>query len=122
MRDNVDHWRAPLERQIDRLVGTGCLIETHDRSTVTAFGLAVARSGLKPETASYFIQRLVQHCESSFHALPTPGIDTAFPPSAGLRCSKRPVALRCKHRGALLITSCRYESQSQRDEEAWASR
>jgi hypothetical protein len=70
MRDNGDHWRAPLERQIDRLVGTGCLIETHDRSTVTAFGLAVARSGLKPETASYFIQRLVQHCEALRELLP----------------------------------------------------
>ncbi len=69
-RGNVDHWRGPLERQIDRLVETGCLIETRDRASVTAFGLAVARSGLKPETATYFIQRLVHFGEQLRGLLP----------------------------------------------------
>ena len=59
---------------------------------------------------------------SSFQALPTPGIDTAFPAVRRSAMFKEAVALRGEHGGALLITSCRYESQSQRDEEAWASR
>ncbi|MCW1994384.1 UNVERIFIED_ORG: helicase [Bradyrhizobium japonicum] len=69
-RGNVEHWRAPLERQIDRLVHAGCLIETRDRIGVTAFGLAVARSGLKPETAIYFIEKLVAHRQQLTDLLP----------------------------------------------------
>lgn len=60
----ITHWRAMLDAQIDRLKDTSCLLETRSGLTVTSFGLAVARSGLKPETALYFIDGLVRHGEA----------------------------------------------------------
>lgn len=54
----IDHWRDKLFGQIDRLVDIGCLIELHGQITVTTFGVAVAHSGLKPETAIFFIEGL----------------------------------------------------------------
>ncbi|MEY9470854.1 helicase [Bradyrhizobium yuanmingense] len=57
----IAHWQDDLNRQIDRLVGTGCLIESMSGVVVTAFGIAVARSGMKPETALFFIENLARH-------------------------------------------------------------
>ncbi|ESX48510.1 DEAD/DEAH box helicase [Mesorhizobium sp. LSHC416B00] len=57
-RSGIDHWRDKLFGQIDRLVDIGCLIELHGQITVTTFGVAVAQSGLKPETAMFFIEGL----------------------------------------------------------------
>jgi helicase len=70
-RDGIEHWRPLLERQIDRLVGAGCLIEGRDRISATAFGLAVARSGLKPETALYFLEGLFVHSGDLARMLPS---------------------------------------------------
>jgi helicase len=60
----IDRWRGILDAEIDRLKDTQCLLEARSGLTVTTFGLAVARSGLKPETALYFIQGLVDHGEA----------------------------------------------------------
>lgn len=68
---NVDHWRVGLNEQIDRLVSVGCLLETSGGITVTAFGAAVARSGLKPETALYFIDGLLRNSTSLMTMLPS---------------------------------------------------
>ena len=54
----VEHWRDQLFDHIDRLIGLGCLTETASEVSVTTFGLAVARTGLKPETAQYFVRGL----------------------------------------------------------------
>ncbi|WEJ77714.1 DEAD/DEAH box helicase [Paracoccus versutus] len=54
-RAGLTHWRPKLDVHVDRLIGLGCLIEAGTLLTVTALGEAVARSGLKPETAIYFI-------------------------------------------------------------------
>lgn len=67
----VDHWEVDLNRQIDRLVAADCLIEARGQISVTTFGLAVARSGLKPETALYFIEGLVDAGTSLVEMLPT---------------------------------------------------
>lgn len=56
----VSHWKGHLDRQVDRLAETGCIIETRTRVSVTQFGLAVAGSGLKPETALFFIQGMIE--------------------------------------------------------------
>ncbi|WP_197463983.1 DEAD/DEAH box helicase [Acetobacter cerevisiae] len=53
--DGVNYWRPYMDRQIDRLIALGCIIETPYRMTATTLGEVVARSGLKPETAIYFI-------------------------------------------------------------------
>ncbi|QDO98854.1 DEAD/DEAH box helicase [Ferrovibrio terrae] len=56
----VQHWEEHLNGHIDRLINAGCLIEARGRLTTSAFGYAVAQSGLKPETALYFINGLVE--------------------------------------------------------------
>ena len=60
-RQGISHWRQALDRQIDRLIQTNCLVEYGQRIHVTPFGTAVSRSGLKPETALYFIGGLAGH-------------------------------------------------------------
>jgi len=67
----VTHWEADLNRQIDRLVQTGCLIESRLGIVVTAFGTAVARTGLKPETALYFIEGLARSAAELCKFLPS---------------------------------------------------
>lgn len=57
----VSHWEPRLNQQIDRLISTGCLIESGAAVLVTTFGLAVAHSGLKPETAIFMIEGLLRH-------------------------------------------------------------
>jgi len=57
-RAGIDHWRDQLSQNIDGLVDTGCLVELHGKLSVTTFGIAVAHSGLKPETALAFINGL----------------------------------------------------------------
>ncbi len=57
-RAGIDHWRDRLFSNIDRLVDTGCLVELHGKISVTTFGVVVAHSGLKPETALVFINGL----------------------------------------------------------------
>lgn len=69
-RGNVDHWRDPLEVHIDRLTAAGCLIETLGVISVSTFGLAVARSGLKPETAMFFIDHLLRKAAQLSELLP----------------------------------------------------
>lgn len=66
----VEHWRTELYLQIDRLVQNGCLIESGSRIGVTVLGQAVARSGLKPETALYFIDGLVRNGPELLKLLP----------------------------------------------------
>lgn len=69
-RGNVDHWRNPLETHIDRLTAAGCLIEALGVISVSTFGLAVARSGLKPETALFFINQLLRKAAQLSELLP----------------------------------------------------
>jgi len=57
----ITHWKPKLNQQIDRLITAGCLIESSYSVSITSFGLAVARTGLKPETAMYFIDGLADH-------------------------------------------------------------
>jgi len=66
------HWRSALDVEIDRLIGTGCLLEGRSKIMVTMLGLAVARSGLKPETAIYFFEGLANAADSLITMLPTP--------------------------------------------------
>ncbi|EIM71633.1 DEAD/DEAH box helicase [Nitratireductor aquibiodomus RA22] len=68
----VDHWRPHVDQQIDRLIAQGCVIEAVESITVTALGEAVARSGLKPETAIYFINGLAQKSPALAKLLPDP--------------------------------------------------
>ena len=69
---DVEHWRGHLDQHVDRLIATHCLIETNRRFVVTEFGKAVAKSGLKPETAEYFLSYLCHHGEHISSLLPTP--------------------------------------------------
>ncbi|MCJ2037072.1 DEAD/DEAH box helicase [Methylobacterium sp. J-068] len=69
-RSGVAHWESHLNSQIDRLLRSGCLIEGRGRIGVTAFGLSVARSGLKAETALYFINSLVENGSNLISLLP----------------------------------------------------
>lgn len=66
------HWRAALDIEIDRLIGTNCLLEGRSKIVVTTLGLSVARSGLKPETAIYFFEGLADVADSLIAMLPTP--------------------------------------------------
>jgi helicase len=72
----VAHWRIDLDRQIQRLIYAGCLIESGNRISVTALGEAVARSGLKPETAQYFFEGLSRFGEQLTLLLPEAGDET----------------------------------------------
>jgi len=67
----VAHWRPSLDEQVNRLIGLGCLIETGQLLTVTALGEAVARSGLKPETAIFFLDGLARFGEGLAGLLPS---------------------------------------------------
>lgn len=69
---NVDHWRPHLNGQVDRLIETHCLVETSERLVVTEFGKAVAKSGLKPETAEHFMRYLSHYGGQISKLLPTP--------------------------------------------------
>lgn len=69
----VTHWREKIDVEVDRLVATGCLLESKSKISVTSFGLAVARSGLKPETAVYFINGLLSVGTSLLALLPGDG-------------------------------------------------
>ncbi|MBU2888245.1 DEAD/DEAH box helicase [Celeribacter halophilus] len=69
---SVEHWRPHLDQQIDRLIETHCLIEANQRLVVTEYGQAVAKSGLKPETAAHFLNYLSQFGERISELLPTP--------------------------------------------------
>lgn len=60
----IEHWRFDLDNHIDRLIKLGCLIETRGEISVTSFGLAVANSGLKPETAVFFFDGLKRSGQS----------------------------------------------------------
>jgi helicase len=66
----IAHWQVDLNRQIDRLLGTGCLIESNSGVVVTAFGISVARSGMKPETALFFIENLAKSAVRLSELLP----------------------------------------------------
>ncbi|AEG50075.1 DEAD/DEAH box helicase domain protein [Sphingobium chlorophenolicum L-1] len=67
----VAHWRPSLDAQVNRLLTLGCVIETGQLLTVTALGEAVARSGLKPETAIYFINNLARFGSALSNLLPS---------------------------------------------------
>jgi len=67
----VAHWQGHLDSQVDRLIGLGCLIESGQTLHVTAIGEAVARSGLKPETAMYFVEGLSRLGASLSSLLPS---------------------------------------------------
>ncbi|MCC8949206.1 DEAD/DEAH box helicase [Bradyrhizobium sp. Arg62] len=71
-RAGIVHWQDELNRQIDRLVRTGCLIESMSGVTVTAFGISVARSGMKPETALFFIEHMARSAIDLSGLLPGP--------------------------------------------------
>jgi helicase len=76
-RAGIEHWREQLFRHIDRLVDTGCLVELHGTISVTTFGIAVAHSGLKPETALTFINALRTAAPELINL-----VDPRSPPSA----------------------------------------
>lgn len=63
-RSGIDHWKADLYSNIDRLIHNGCLLETSNEIVITTFGTAVAKSGLKPDTALYFLDGLVSSAQS----------------------------------------------------------
>lgn len=69
---DVEHWRPHLDEQVDRLIATHCLVETNERIVVTEFGKAVAKSGLKPETAQHFLRYLSEYGDRISGLLPTP--------------------------------------------------
>lgn len=60
-RAGISHWRNELYDHIDRLIACGCLIQTGPQIVVTTFGTAVAQSGLKPETALFFLEGLASN-------------------------------------------------------------
>lgn len=66
----LNTWRHKLDYEIERLIATGCLIEGRSKIVVTTLGLAVARSGLKPETALYFFDGLYDFAENLTAMLP----------------------------------------------------
>jgi helicase len=68
-RSGIEHWKDELFRHIDRLVDVGCLVELHGQITVTSFGVAVAHSGLKPETALFFIDGLKRNSKELVHLI-----------------------------------------------------
>lgn len=70
-RSGIAHWKAKLNGQIDRLTRAGCLIESRAGISVTAYGISIARSGLKPETANYFIEGLVRNAVALASMLPS---------------------------------------------------
>lgn len=59
-RAGISHWRQDLNDNIDQLIANGCLIETSSEVVITTFGIAVARSGLKPDTAIFFLEGLAK--------------------------------------------------------------
>ncbi|MBD9627552.1 DEAD/DEAH box helicase [Ensifer sp. ENS06] len=63
-RAGIAHWKDDLYQNIDRLIQNGCLLETRNEVVITTFGIAVARSGLKPDTALYFLDGLSRSAES----------------------------------------------------------
>ena len=63
-RAGIDHWKSELYENIDRLIESGCLLETTNEIVITTFGIAVARSGLKPDTAIFFIDGLARSAAS----------------------------------------------------------
>lgn len=69
-RGDVAHWRTPLENQIDRLLAERCLVDDGRQITATGYGVAVARSGLKPETARYMMEKLAERAEYLVSLLP----------------------------------------------------
>ena len=70
---DVEHWREPLEEQITRLITEQCLVGNGRQITATGYGLAVARSGLKPETAKYLLENLAERAERLVGLLPNAG-------------------------------------------------
>lgn len=68
----VDHWMSHLNAQIERLITTHCLIEVGERLSVTEFGKAIARAGLKPESAEFFLRYLTKYSQDLVPLLPTP--------------------------------------------------
>lgn len=75
--NGVNHWRLRVDQQIDRLIAQGCVIDAAGWLTVTALGEAVARSGLKPETAIYFIDGLARLSPALTGLLPHLGAGTS---------------------------------------------
>ncbi|NKL92186.1 DEAD/DEAH box helicase [Rhizobium leguminosarum bv. viciae] len=63
-RAGISHWKNDLYDNIDRLIQNGCLLETSNEIVITTFGVAVARSGLKPDTALFFLDGLARSAES----------------------------------------------------------
>ncbi|CAN7152433.1 DEAD/DEAH box helicase [Rhizobium leguminosarum] len=76
-RAGVSHWRDDLYQHIDRLIECGCLIESGQDLVVTTFGITVARSGLKPETALYFLEGLAKSSESLVSNLQSENVASA---------------------------------------------
>ncbi|MDO8326132.1 MAG: helicase-related protein [Cypionkella sp.] len=72
-RSGLGHWKPKLDVHVDRLIGLGCLIEAGNLLTVTALGQVVARSGLKPETAIYFIDNCARLAAQLRNLLPSAG-------------------------------------------------
>lgn len=69
----IEHWREELIAHIDRLMDLGCLTENNGEVSVTTFGQAVARTGLKPETAQYFFRGLHDTASALSLMLPAEG-------------------------------------------------
>ncbi|MAP15253.1 MAG: DEAD/DEAH box helicase [Oceanibulbus sp.] len=69
---SVDHWMPHLHVQIERLISTHCLIDVGTKLVITEFGKAVARAGIKPESAEFFLQYLSGSAEALAPLLPTP--------------------------------------------------
>jgi helicase len=67
----IAHWQLALNAQIDRLILADCLVEARGSISVTSFGSAVAYSGLKAETAIYFIEGLIASGDALIGMLPT---------------------------------------------------
>lgn len=67
----IAHWEPLLNAEIDRLIRVGCLTEGRAGISVTSFGVSVARSGMKPETALFFVDGLVRTAERLAGMLPS---------------------------------------------------
>lgn len=79
-RAGLAGWRERVDAEIDELVEQECLLEGR-RLVPTLFGVCVAKTGLKPATANWFLSELFQRSEYLRTLLPSasrPGDEEAL--------------------------------------------
>jgi helicase len=57
-RAGLKGWNERLNAEVDALIAQECLVEANGTITPTLYGVAVARTGLKPLTASWLISQI----------------------------------------------------------------